>query len=84
MKTEAETMILSALTELTHAVASLGNALHAVEKWPKSPAQFAAYVGRSERTVQEWIDSGKLKANKAVRPALITKGQAAQFMEGRA
>lgn len=82
MTTEAETRILSALTELTHAVASLGKALNAGEKWPKSPAQFAAHVGRSERTVQDWIESGKLKANTKVKPALITRGNAERFLEG--
>lgn len=54
----------------------------AAERWPKTPAQFASYVGREERTVQSWIDSGKLKANTRVRPALITRGNAELFLEG--
>lgn len=50
--------------------------------WPKTTAQFAKYVGRDVRTVQGWIDAGRLKANTRVRPAMITQAQAAEFMEG--
>ena len=57
--------------------ASVGRA-----QWPKSPAQFGEYVGSSARTVQAWIDDGKLRANTSVRPALISRGHADRFFEG--
>jgi hypothetical protein len=52
-------------------------------KWPMSVAQFAKHVGRSTRTVQGWIDAGLLRANRQVRPALITKANAEKFLEGK-
>lgn len=52
-------------------------------EWPKTPAQFAEYVGRSVRTVQAWIDAGKLRANTEVRPALITRGNAELFLDAK-
>ena len=51
-------------------------------KWPMSVSQFAKHVGRSARTVQGWIDDGALRANRKVRPALITKANAEKFLEG--
>ncbi len=78
--TTEETLLL-VLGEVRDELAAL-RAEKAAESWPKTPAQFAAYVGREVRTVQGWIDAGQLKANTKVRPALITRGNAERFLEG--
>lgn len=78
MTTEGESMIVNLLGEMVQEL----KALRAKDVWPKTPEQFARHVGRSTRTVQDWIDSGKLRANTTVKPALITKGNAERFMEG--
>lgn len=54
----------------------------AAEVWPKSVAQFAAHVQRSPRQVQSWIEAGKLRVNREVRPCIITEGAARLFLEG--
>jgi hypothetical protein len=69
------------MLRLAEELAALRNAGSA-DQWPKTTAQFAAYVGRDVRTVQGWIDAGLLRANTRVRPALITRGQAERFLEG--
>ena len=76
-----EEKLLSVLAGIEAELAAL-RAAQAAESWPKTTAQFAAYVGREVRTVQDWIESGKLKANTKVRPALITRGNAERFLEG--
>lgn len=78
MTTETETLILTRLEELTRELRSEREN----ERWPKTPEQFADYVGRSTRTVQDWIDKGLLRANTSVKPALITRGNAERFLEG--
>ena len=76
-----EERLLSVLAGIETELAAL-RAAQAAESWPKTTSQFAAYVGRDVRTVQDRIDSRKLKANTSVRPALITRGNAERFLEG--
>lgn len=83
MSTELETKLLATLDDIRGELAALRKAKHA-EHWPKTTAQFAVLVGRPVRTVQDWIDQGLLRANRKVRPALITKANAERFLEGGA
>jgi hypothetical protein len=76
-----EEKLIEVLSGVREELAAL-RAEKAAERWPKTPAQFASYVGREVRTVQGWIDAGLLRANTKVRPALITRGNAELFLEG--
>lgn len=52
------------------------------EKWPKSVAEYAAYLARDVRCVQQWIASRQLRVNRKLRPAMITASASALFLEG--
>ena len=82
MTATTEERLLDVLGMISKELAAL-RAAKAAEIWPKTPEQFAAHVGRSTRTVQDWIDKGMLRANTTVKPALITRGNAERFLEGK-
>lgn len=81
MSTELETKLLETLGGIDKTLAALLES-RKTDTWPKTTVEFAAYVGRPVRTVQDWIDQGLLRANRKVRPALITKANAERFLEG--
>jgi excisionase family DNA binding protein len=49
---------------------------------PMSPAEFAAAIGKSKKTVERWIASGKLRVKRTGRVTLIRPVDAERFMDG--
>jgi excisionase family DNA binding protein len=71
------------LAELRELKALLTAPSRAVPEHPMSPAEFAAVVGRSEKTVRRWIHRGKLKARHEGRTLLIMPCNALRFLDPR-
>ncbi len=51
-------------------------------EWPMSVREFAKVVGKCEKTVWRWIDSGKLRVKRVGRVVLITPLETRKFLDG--
>lgn len=70
------------MAELRAIRAELAAAKRSMPAAPMSPREFAQVIGKSKKTVERWIASGKLRAKRTGKVTLIRPVDAERFLEG--